>query len=372
MLVRFRRRLRRPSFGRLVAASFVLHLTLLGLALWLVAPGPDPVPLPSPLVIELPPAEPGRPLVRPEKPTPAARPASPPVVAARPTPVPAPRPAPVPEPAPPLPARPPEPPPAVARPVEPVPAPPAPPPPPPVAAAEPAPAPPPSVAAAPEPPPVPPPAPPVARAAPPPPAPEPAPGPVTPAEPGERVAVARPPSPAETRPPVPAPREAPTESPLSGGAYSLLRPKIDLPPMPGPALPGGGGTHREGEGAGDVGREREGQVAVPLNTPDPRYADYFPEIKKRIESNWVYPTEAARKNQAGQLVLEFVVRKDGNVHIDLVRSSGVEVLDRYAINAVRLSAPFPPIPEHMRLDTIRITASFTYILDHGFRIFGLR
>jgi protein TonB len=151
-----------------------------------------------------------------------------------------------------------------------------------------------------------------------------------------------------------------------------LRPKIEVPPLPSPTLPGGGGTQREGEGAGERGREREGQAAIPLDTPDPRYAEYFAELKKRIEDHFVYPEEAARKRQSGQLVIEFVVRRDGTVRIDQVRTSGVSVLDRYAINAVRLAAPFPPIPERIGLDSIHVTGRFVYILDGGFRIFSLQ
>ncbi|MGH7263882.1 MAG: energy transducer TonB, partial [Candidatus Rokuibacteriota bacterium] len=179
-------------------------------------------------------------------------------------------------------------------------------------------------------------------------------------------------APAPGRPAEPAPRDAPAEAPFGGRAFSLLRPKIELPPLPGPRRPGGSAA--EGEGTGrEPGSAREGQEAIPLNTPDPRYADYFPEIKKRIQDHWVYPTEAARKHQSGQLVLEFVIRKDGRVPVvDVVRSSGFEILDRYALTAVRLAAPFPAIPADFRTEEIRISASFTYILDHGFQIFGLR
>jgi protein TonB len=122
-----------------------------------------------------------------------------------------------------------------------------------------------------------------------------------------------------------------------------------------------------------AGRGRDGQVAIPLNTPDPRYSDYFQEIKKRLEANWVYPSEAARRGQAGQLTAEIVVRRDGTVpRVELVHSSGIEILDRYALNAVRFASPFPAIPDRIGLDRIPITITFTYVLDRGIRVFGLR
>lgn len=146
-----------------------------------------------------------------------------------------------------------------------------------------------------------------------------------------------------------------------------------MPPRGGSPPSGTGGTRPEGSGAGESGLEREGQVPIPLNTPDPRYAEYFLEIKKRIEANLVYPHEAARQRQSGQLALEFIVKKDGTLRlIELTRSSGIGILDRYSLNTVRLAAPFPPIPDRLGVDTVFISASFTYVLDYGFRIGGLR
>jgi len=351
-LARLWRRFRRPSLTRLVVASLALHFGLLVLAAWLVGssltpPAKPPEPLPKSLMVELPPAEGGRPLVRPEAPVPA-------------------RPAPTPRPAPPRPpASPAEParpaPPVVARaPEPPVPAPAVPPTPP-------APPVPPPAAQAPEPAPAPQPAPP----APTPPAVEPV--PATPPAVARAVPESAPPAPLPARPAEPSAPSgplAPSESPFAGRVFSLLRPQIDLPPMP--RLPGGGGTRSEGEGAGDSGRQREGQPAIPLNKPpDADHADYFLKVKKAIEEHWSYPTEAARKGQSGQLALEFVIRKDGHVLVELVRSSGIDILDFYAVNAVKLSAPFPRLPDPLG-ENLRISASFTYILDHGFRVFGLR
>jgi protein TonB len=143
-----------------------------------------------------------------------------------------------------------------------------------------------------------------------------------------------------------------------------------VPPLPGPS--GRGGTGPDGAGAGESGREPDGQVAVPLNTPDPRYAAYFAELKRRIEEKWVYPQDAARKGQSGQGDLRFVLRKDGTVRtVEIVSSSGVNILDRYIENAIRLAQPFPPIPASVGEDVIPISINFTYTLQ-GFGLFGFR
>jgi len=388
-LARLWRRLRRPTFLRLAVASLAFHLGALLLVAWLTGSelAPPKAP-PEPLVVELPAAEPGRPLVHPEPapaptPAPAPRRSAPPAVAARPVPpapapaAPPPSPAPPPQPEPPLPAAPaPVPPPAVARAPEPPTAPA--PPPPPAPEPAPAPSPPAAIARVPEPAPLAPapPAPaapasplpvvpaPAAPASPTPPRPS-SPGPVAPSAP------AAPATGSATAPAVPSGPSGSEENPFAGRAFSLLRPQLVVPPLPRP-LPGGGGTRSEGEGAGESGRAHEGQAAIPLNNPpDFDHAEYFQKVKKAIEDHWSYPTEAVRKNQSGQLVLEFVIHKDGRVFVELARTSGIDVLDRYAINAVRLSAPFPRLPDPLG-DSLRISASFTYILDHGFHVFGLK
>jgi protein TonB len=218
----------------------------------------------------------------------------------------------------------------------------------------------------------------------PPPPPEPAPtapttppaGPPTPTtpEPSPPAAAPRPSEPgagatASARATPPAAPAEPSESPLAGRVFSLLRP-LDLPPIPPPS--GRGGTRPDGRGAGDSGQEREGQIAIPLNTPDPRYAEYFAELKRRIEDKWSYPTEASSKGQSGQGEIRFVLRKNGALGtVEIVHSSGVRILDSYIENAIRLASPFPPIPASVGEDVLPISINFTYTLG-GFRVFGFR
>lgn len=150
-----------------------------------------------------------------------------------------------------------------------------------------------------------------------------------------------------------------------------MGPRLETPPLPSPS--GTGGTQPEGAGAGDSGYVRDGQAGIPLNTPDPRYAEYLAEIKRRIEAHWVYPQEAALKRQSGQGLVGFVLRKNGSVReVDIVRSSGFDILDRYLINAIRFASPMPPIPDRIGHETLPLVFTFTYTLDYGPRVFGFR
>src|SRR5262245_36434480 len=94
-LVRSWRRLRRPTFARLVWVSLALHVVV-GLAVltWLnQEPWQAPPPSRAPLVVELPEAQPGPPLVKPETPPPSRPTPSRPAPAQRPAPAPSPPPA---------------------------------------------------------------------------------------------------------------------------------------------------------------------------------------------------------------------------------------------------------------------------------------
>ena len=147
-------------------------------------------------------------------------------------------------------------------------------------------------------------------------------------------------------PPAPPAVPVPSESAFFGRNFSLMNPKLELPPSPDPPAQAGAG-----------------QDPVPLGTSDPRYAEYFAELKRRIEANWNYPQEASRGGQSGQGLVGFVLRRNGSVReVEIVQSSGVEILDRYLVNAIRLAQPFPPIPASVVEDVLPITFTFTYTL----------
>lgn len=277
------------------------------------APAPPavrPVPLPVPVP---PPPEPERAA----PPPPAA-----PVVASRPAEPPATRPAPTPEP-----PVPPSPPPAASRP-EPAPAP--------------APA---TVPSTPEP-------------ASPSPAPSVAAVPARPSVPSGGVAAPPPAAPA-------------AGSPASTGSSSLVAAAPSGPPAPPPppppvdirsALRGGAGGR--GDGRGGI----EGEP-VPLDTPDARYSEYFDRVRRMIKERWGYPCvkNAVTREceyKTASLIVEFGIAKDGRVPFVTVRqSSGWPIYDDYAVNAIKLAAPFPPIPDAVSRTGLPVLARFNYIVD---------
>jgi len=209
----------------------------------------------------------------------------------------------------------------------------------------------------------------VAKAAPPPApetqparAPEPAPAPVPQARAPEREPPPREPRPAEpSRTEGPASGSPPaTPSAPAGQALARTRSGLDLPAAMLRRPGGGGGLH---DGHGGV----EGEP-IPLETQDPKYVDYFGKLRERIKSKWIYPREAGERGIGGQLLIEFHIAKDGHLQLlELRRSSGVEILDDYAMNAVRLAQPFPPVPDTLAKQVLAVNGLFNYqVVGDGF------
>ncbi|MBI4255517.1 MAG: TonB C-terminal domain-containing protein [Candidatus Rokubacteria bacterium] len=314
-----RRVRRRPLIG--VVGSLLLHLAVLGALLLVAAPGPTyPVKRGEPLIVELPqadePARRGRPGGPGTPPTPEApRPATPPAP-------PAAKPAPPPTP-------------PAARPAAPA-----------VAAKR-----------APE-------QPRVASAAP-----APAARPVEPAPEAPPIA---PPQPAESAPPAAAPRAAEREPQEPGGP-----PRVATAPGPRETAPDIRSALRRGgpgDGAGGAGGRGEGRGGIegepiPLDSKDPKYNDYLDRVRRMIKDKWVFPCVKSPDSgrceyHSAVLVIEFGIAKDGRVpFVTLRRQSGFEIMDQYAMNAIKLAAPFPAVPDALSRKGIPILARFSYVVD---------
>lgn len=120
----------------------------------------------------------------------------------------------------------------------------------------------------------------------------------------------------------------------------------------GPALrllDAGGGESPPGEG--DV---------IPLDSADPRYRPYLLGVRRRIWERWAAPAAGAGAAR-GSLVVEFTLTRRGALSASAVHvPSGVPALDRAALDAVARAEPFPPLPEAIAGDTLRIRARFVY------------
>ncbi len=172
----------------------------------------------------------------------------------------------------------------------------------------------------------------------------------------------------EPAPPTPVPPEA---------AAPRVAPLAPAPPAPREAAPDIRAALRRGApGPGGAGGSGEGRAGIegepiPLDSKDPRYNDYLDRVRRMIKEKWAYPCV---KNDAtghceyksAQLVIEFGILKDGRVPFVVVRKhSDFDIYDEYALNAIKLASPFPPVPDALTSGRkgIPILATFSYIVE---------
>jgi TonB family protein len=124
--------------------------------------------------------------------------------------------------------------------------------------------------------------------------------------------------------------------------------------IPGAAGGGAGGTgNYDQDGSPGGGGGRPGVDALPA----PDYGAYMAELQRRIKRNWHPP--AAQEDK--RVVLQFNIGKDGRLlNVTVQKSSGYSEADNAALSAVRLSAPFRPLPPGHKDNDLSIQFTFDY------------
>jgi periplasmic protein TonB len=177
-----------------------------------------------------------------------------------------------------------------------------------------------------------------------------------PAYEGRSAQPAAPPQTAKALPepqPQPQPQQPAAPSPGSEQRVAAV-PQPTTPPSGMFRTPGGGGGLKGGRG----GIEGE---PIPLDTPEPKFQDYFNRIREQIKRNWIYPREAGDRGIEGELLIEFGIAKGGELQFILLRrTSGIPILDEYALRAVKLASPFPPVPDVISKGGLPINGIFRY------------
>jgi outer membrane biosynthesis protein TonB len=133
-------------------------------------------------------------------------------------------------------------------------------------------------------------------------------------------------------------------------------------------------------GAGGFGEGRGGITGnpIPMDTKDPRYSDYFRRIQQMIQAKMIYPCVKRETGEceyrSAQLSIEFGILKDGNLQfVEVVGAASYEIFDDYSVNAIKLAAPFPPVPASLMATLkpgstgVPVSARFVYVLESSFR-----
>jgi protein TonB len=99
--------------------------------------------------------------------------------------------------------------------------------------------------------------------------------------------------------------------------------------------------------------------------PDPALEDgYRARIRQAVDEHKHYPRMARRLGLEGRVVVAFTVGADGRLAgVRLVESSGSELLDEAALEAVRQAAPFPPFPAGIERRQWDFTLPLSFALE---------
>lgn len=148
-----------------------------------------------------------------------------------------------------------------------------------------------------------------------------------------------------------------TGSGSSGGKYT---PAPSLAPTGGGSASGQKLAKGGGGGTGGLGNPGPGNPngAPGIDTiREPDFGPYMRELQRRIKMNWDPP----KGNESKRVVLLFKIAKDGRLlSCSVYKSSGLKNADDAALNAVKLTAPFKPLPAEYKGQSIDIQFTFDY------------
>jgi TonB family protein len=127
-----------------------------------------------------------------------------------------------------------------------------------------------------------------------------------------------------------------------------------------------------------------------LTIPEDETARYTQHVREQIKKFWGYPCVQEAENnceyKSAVLDVEIHILASGALHlVKVVRSSGIALYDSYAVNAVRLASPYPPVPPTIMarvkpvpdavsgaglragppMPSLRMSARFTYTATGG-------
>lgn len=115
-----------------------------------------------------------------------------------------------------------------------------------------------------------------------------------------------------------------------------------------------------GKGRGNYGNPGPGN---PNGRPgidairEPDFGPYMRDLQQRIKRNWDPP----KGEESRRVVLLFTIARDGRLlGVSVSKSSGLQSADRAALNAVKLTAPFRPLPAEYKESSVDIQFTFDY------------
>ncbi len=90
---------------------------------------------------------------------------------------------------------------------------------------------------------------------------------------------------------------------------------------------------------------------------------YTGQVRQRIANAKHYPRVARRRGMEGQPIIAFTLNKGGRLmKVGLTQTSGHQLLDQAALEAVHQAAPYPEIPAELKTDTFQFKLPISFVL----------
>ncbi|GEM_PF-3385392 len=94
------------------------------------------------------------------------------------------------------------------------------------------------------------------------------------------------------------------------------------------------------------------------------FTSYYQHLSVRIKGYMHYPPELVNERKKGSVYVSFVLHRSGNItDLKVVESSGDPRFDKAALQAIRMSAPFPGFPSEIVENRMTLFLPVTFSAD---------
>lgn len=133
--------------------------------------------------------------------------------------------------------------------------------------------------------------------------------------------------------------------------------KTPPPPAPAPSRAEPQPQAKPMPGADQAARSTASGGQISLDTAQFPYTYYTNMIVKKIGRNWQWGTGFGQM----KTVLYFKIRRSGDItDVGVKKSSGDRLFDQQAVRAIKLSSPFPPLPDGYSGDDLGVFFEFGF------------
>jgi len=109
----------------------------------------------------------------------------------------------------------------------------------------------------------------------------------------------------------------------------------------------------------------EGEVKS-LNTDDIRFGSFLRRFETAVYGVWNYPREAARLGIQGMTPVRITFNRKGDIEqVEILKSSGSDILDNEVLRALHHIGPIGSLPKGYKKDKFYLIASFHYGISNG-------